>query len=137
MVDLLSAAEETTVDIPEILATGCRQLVTQFSQADLVKRISIGWRCNQGLIPIEVCSALVIDGLSDYLTVEVRPAFHSYGGVRSINHNKGIGAASYGHSTAATIVDDEIARKKCCIGKVAAGHVQHRPRWHYHLKSSC
>src|SRR5437879_8788304 len=100
-----------------------RQPVTQFSQADLVERIGVGWRCNQGLIPIEVRSALIVDGLSDYLAVEVRPAFHSDCGVWCVDHSEVIGAASYGHTASATIVDHAIARKVRCISKGAASHI--------------
>src|SRR5207244_10466702 len=92
----------------------------------LLKRINVGPPRNQRFVPIEVRSALIIDGLSEYLAIEVRPAFHSNGGVRSIYHSEGVSAASYGHSAAAAIVDDEIAWKKRCIGKVAACHVEHR-----------
>src|SRR5438046_1372143 len=102
-----------------------QQLVTQFSQADLVERINVGRRCNQSLVPVKMPVSLNVNRLANRLSVEIRVALKCEVGVRGIDNSKRVIAAYDGHGVAAAVIDDEIASEITGIGERAAVHVQH------------
>jgi len=105
-----------------------QQLVTQFSQADLVERINVGRRCNQSLVPVKMPVSLNVNRLANRLSVEIRVALKCEVGVRGIDNSKRAIAAYDGHGVAAAVIDDEIASEITGIGERAAVHVQHGRR---------
>src|SRR5207247_10765419 len=88
-----------------------RQLVTQFSQADLVERINVGRRCNQSLVPVKMPVSLNVNRLANRLSVEIRVALKCEVGVRGIDNSKRAIAAYDGRRVAAAVLDGGMRRQ--------------------------
>src|SRR6266568_3591879 len=98
-------------------------LVGQLSKGDLLEGSRRRRRRVDGQVPIETCTAMIVDRIPNGLAIKVRATLEREGRVRCINNPVSVAASAYFDSVRSSIIDHEIGRDITGVCKRVAGEI--------------